>query len=516
MAHQSRNTMPFEDIQQAGSNNETIVVEENVAITNPHPQDILDVEFYARALIIYSHFQQQQEDRLHSRYFESATRPGRSSSDLSHKQANTKPKYDGPRQTDATSDVRAFVNAWALLLSRSRNGPKQVTAAALRRTSNKYTLFIAKNYDPSQYDRKMINTICAWMNSRSQQDGLNPETEDVWKDILIYAKKRIRYYLGFIRRSKSIKCHDDLKFSNRWNNAGKDRRSVTFLSDLCSLLDEIGRGDHSSSNFYNEIMLKCHKFVMDNAGIIREAEELLKEFLGDSCDPCLAWKPLRFVITGIEKLAKMRKAFDDLIKFRKLHITDKAQLEVIHIEPCRESDLQYRPCMSNIRARIGELAGGNAYQHIRDKLYRVAENIQADQDPRMIVHCEIQILNYILCEKNQIRLQEMYDFIGCSKTPCFLCAGTIHLGTSFNVADPHWKLYWKWGIPRSLMRHSDIAHAIASLRYKMDDILQDQKHRPSEESVLNKSPGEDGCNNDWIWNPDLASESPVMSYPVVD
>ncbi|KAI1137824.1 hypothetical protein F5Y05DRAFT_419264 [Hypoxylon sp. FL0543] len=484
--------MPFEQAQNSEYNTETPGVEENVSNRILRKKETPYVEFYARARIIWAKFQQQQEDELHLPSIDGLTSLGQSSPGSSHGPACTTLQGNVPRQTDVTSDERAFVNAWALLLSRNRSDPNmnpaedesalQVTATALQRTDNnvpdglshKYTLFIAKNGGLDDQDKRLIGKICRWMKLHGQQERPDLEIGSVWSDVLSHT---IQSYLGFREDGKFARCYAQLeKLQEMHRTNAEDTGDMIFLSTLYGLVEKIQRGDSPDLFGYNEVLSGCYKFTKNNAGTIRA----VKRFLGDTHSRHLTASSLLFVINGIEQLARIPEALEALIGFRSSHITDKAEFEVIQIRPCSRSALEYRPSMSRIQDCIKGLSNDPAYRRIREELIEVAESIRTEERPQVIVHCEMQVLNYILSDKNQIRLQEMFDFIGCSENPCFLCAGTINLGTSFKVAHPHGKFDWAWGIPKALVRRNvNIAHANSSLQHKMDGILQDEICRRS-------------------------------------
>ncbi|KAI1397306.1 hypothetical protein F4819DRAFT_490648 [Hypoxylon fuscum] len=195
----------------------------------------------------------------------------------------------------------------------------------------------------------------------------------------------------------------------------------------------------------------------------------------------------------------------------------KNTFQTVQLDGWEKSSLAYRPGMSNIKAYIKELAKDPTHDHIRGRLEKVIADINIHECSKTTIHCEMQLLDYILKEsaKDPAILREMYDFIGCSKRPCYLCAGAINLGTVFKVADSHWKLYWPWGIPKALLKNRDIAHAFSSLRHKMDVILKDEIWRPGrrDTSEQERDAAEESEFDYWDWTPDLVPESPVAIIP---
>ncbi|KAI1770820.1 hypothetical protein F4818DRAFT_431133 [Hypoxylon cercidicola] len=116
--------------------------------------------------------------------------------------------------------------------------------------------------------------------------------------------------------------------------------------------------------------------------------------------------------------------------FRKLYISDNNVFKVVRIPIGAASSLAYKPGMSNIKEYILNLAKHPDYDHIKPVLEGIVKGIEINRPPTK-VHCEMQLLNHILDAKNEIVLQEMYNFIGCSKKPCYLCAeAVLGLGAS--------------------------------------------------------------------------------------
>ncbi|KAI6087776.1 hypothetical protein F4821DRAFT_258519 [Hypoxylon rubiginosum] len=189
---------------------------------------------------------------------------------------------------------------------------------------------------------------------------------------------------------------------------------------------------------------------------------------------------LQFVIIGIQKLAKIPRAFKNILKFRKLSIAQGINtFQIVHVQLCKGS-IESHPGMFNVQSNIKEIAENKQYKHINKKLEEIAEAITSPDPLPMGAHCEIQLLDYMLQQ---------------SATNSFLLP---------EIA---------WGLPRALLGNEEIVNALSSLWVKMDLILRDLIWRDgirgprSNSSSTENDSSKSGCI-EWNWNPKLAPESP--------
>ncbi|KAL7624377.1 hypothetical protein AAE478_005941 [Parahypoxylon ruwenzoriense] len=57
------------------------------------------------------------------------------------------------------------------------------------------------------------------------------------------------------------------------------------------------------------------------------------------------------------------------------------------------------------------------------------------------LHCEMQIVEYLLTQNDS----NFYNYIGCSKGPCWLCYHSLeYMAPNFEMRQPHLKLYPRW------------------------------------------------------------------------
>lgn len=482
-------------------------------VENVPPEEFDALGFYSRAYIIWAKFIQQQEDVLHSLRHSNIKK----STEVKPRALSVYHGVDVPKSMDTASPEHALVNSFALLLSTSRNSTEpyltgtpsasEVTATALRifgpttgEGGFKYTLYIAKNGDISNEDDKLIKSMKDWMNWEGGNECTDPRNQD-WSLVTTHISDRIQSYLGFSDNDKFSKCNRLFQRA-RFDIPTGDTNTLSFLSALRDLLVKIKPIKNevsSNSSSQDTILILCYEFTRDYADDISRLMAYLKRSRGRG-------DHILFVISGIEKLAKIPRAFGDLFKFRKSCITkDKDYFDIAPVPKC-DSAPECHPGMSNVKSYIKELERNPTYDHIKQELGKVIRDIKPQWTT---VHCEIKVLNYILeqATKKEFELREMYGFIGCSKRPCYLCAGTINLGTSFEVAASHWKLYSAWGLPKALLQNEKIVNALSSLWYRMDETLKDEILRPREENSI--------IENEWIdwdWNPALVPESPVFTY----
>lgn len=465
--------------------------------------------FYSRAHVIWSEYMQQQEDVLYRISCDNAkVGVGKEKNTSEAKVTNT-----------ASREHEDLLNSFALLLSRKRNYTKrsrvkgssasQVTATALQKTEpatgnggHTYTLYIAKNGGLGNEDTALLESMENWMNWKGGDEDLNVKNKD-WTLVIRHVHDRVQSYLTFKSHNKFIKCRIQLKEKHPFPS--QDTNGLPFSADLSCLLNRIESG---GSYFHHGILIECYNFVQNHSHTLNSLDWRKMKY-PEQADY------LQFVIIGIQKLAKIPRAFKNILKFRKLSIAQGINtFQIVHVQLCKGS-IESHPGMFNVQSNIKEIAENKQYKHINKKLEEIAEAITSPDPLPMGAHCEIQLLDYMLQQSatNSFLLPEMYDFIGCSKRPCYLCAGTINLGTPFRVADSHWKLYSAWGLPRALLGNEEIVNALSSLWVKMDLILRDLIWRDgirgprSNSSSTENDSSKSGCI-EWNWNPKLAPESP--------
>ncbi|XXG98956.1 hypothetical protein Hte_005289 [Hypoxylon texense] len=394
---------------------------------------------------------------------------------------------DVPRSMDVASPERALVNSFALLLSTSRNSTRtsalEVTATALQRSDPttgdgacKYTLYIAKNGNFSPRDAELMESMKDWINWKSGNESLGPDNK-CWSLVTTHISNRIQSYLSFTKNDIFDECYRHFRRCRRRlqrahsEDQGENTSILSCLSELRGLLGIIkSKKDASALVSQDDILVRCFEFTQNHADVIRDLMACLQ---GSG----QRGRHILFVITSINKLARVPLAFKDLFKFRKSCITkDKDYFDVVQVPRCAP---ECHPDVSNVKLYIEELKENSTYSHIEEELGKIVENIKSQ---RTTVHCEIQVLNYILqrATENELNLREI-----------------------------------AWGLPKALLDNEKIVNALSSLSYKMDEILQDEilnPRRRGSTNIENSSPSpKDTCIDEWVWNPAFAPESPVLA-----
>ncbi|ETS80217.1 hypothetical protein PFICI_07746 [Pestalotiopsis fici W106-1] len=88
------------------------------------------------------------------------------------------------------------------------------------------------------------------------------------------------------------------------------------------------------------------------------------------------------------------------------------------------------------------------------------------------VHCEIQLLEHLLDTLGEPVLKEFYDFIGCSKAPCWLCDFLVRHATGFKMSESHAGVYTNWALPTKLVKKPAIKSALRAIYLKMSEIMK--------------------------------------------
>ncbi|KAI0002801.1 hypothetical protein F4779DRAFT_634971 [Xylariaceae sp. FL0662B] len=474
--------------------------------------DIDWVEFYSQAAILY-HISPQQQGDYENEPIEPEVppefTPARAllSSNLTRRDKSTgqgtpvagdsKNKFLGYSLLEAprNSPERNFIYACALILSRARKRPNgsasnEVTATALAKSEQinnaSYTLYIAKNGHTSDFTKEIIHKIRNWVNERDERRSLSIKKELRNVVILEHSAQRIESYLRCRENNKFKTCFEALTDTINYVEQSKmdDFYIVQFLVCLFRVLHKIEKY-HNEKSCWGKILESCHEFTLVYKQMISYFKACLEKY---EIHPFID-NPVLFCIDSIEKLARIPQAFDSIEKFRHLLIDKGGFLNTVPLED--EFVLTSSLELKNIRDQIDDLLENDDYGKWKPKMKDLSDKIDKE-DPKPGVHCEMKLIAYLLssAEEKTLKFDQVYDFIGCSKGPCYLCAGTINYGTPFQTDEPHWKLYWRWGVPEILVSHMRIKYAIEKLQRMMDralSIVRDDVNftpkRPRPESV---------------------------------
>ncbi|KAI1503764.1 hypothetical protein F5X99DRAFT_406762 [Biscogniauxia marginata] len=460
------------------------------------PQNFDYESFYSRAVFIDAKYQQQYEDLGHelarcdtdnikesidliARNFSLRTLRRESEwwiplSPVSHTSARS-PAAPAPlpRATGSHTIERVFLDSCALILSRKRSGPSikgasgQVTATVLRKSNNEYTLYVAKNAGFSEADKRLIRRIEEWMNSPNARDDCVLDN-DLWRSILVHITDRIKSYLDSKTDKRFVRCQQKLEehLATRFPDSIKDRDFYQFLYSLKTILSEIHSEKGECLKPRHSILRRAYAFVHDREDMIC----LFKTCLEQYELPYFVKHPILYCITLAEDLARISFAFMNLVEFRNSRVSGQAKFHICPVERTPSTSRIYKPDHAKLKKRMSrEIMLSNQNSEVREEVMKKIRQVN------MVVHCEMQLLSHILgdIKMGKIEIEDLYDFIGCTKRPCFLCAGTVNLGTSFKTAEPHWKLYWQWGIPEDLMTTNHLFWPVATLYLKMGMIIRD-------------------------------------------
>lgn len=265
----------------------------------------------------------------------------------------------------------------------------------------------------------------------------------------------------------SILDHIYLFFSNNLN-VHTNKRNPGWKND-----DQKHESPHSKPasneliNLLYKITQLCFKLLESHRESMSKLfHKCFAEFIQDDQEERNKWlNKLRRLIYII---ANYRRAWYDIIRFKTHHRTSILRIKVVTQELVTCS--MTLKCIANAGIQMGILEEGQEEETFIERYSNFEAKQNADlekayqgymdtPEPESLeflrkeeawvslwMHCEMQILEKLLhCQCHD---PHQFNYIGCSKSPCWLCHHALKKMTSkFEMRDPHLKLYPGWKPP---------------------------------------------------------------------
>ncbi|KAI0138409.1 hypothetical protein BJ166DRAFT_598645 [Pestalotiopsis sp. NC0098] len=399
------------------------------------------IEFYAKALILERSSQQQQpaENLLPT-----------SPSDL------TQMRFAG-------TDTRKLLYSFALLISRDRsyhqNGIKQhagnsVAACALHEVpqpvngpvAKKYTLYAAKNGGFSRKDKKHTENIMKWLNG---------DDEDLWTTVKDHLQGRIQSYLNSVQKKDT------------YSSIYQEEQSPV-VQDLCNTHCQISTTPRTTEEQGGALSL-AYGFVIQNRQAIEAIIDNRNNAYGD----------LERIWEEVERASRIPLAINCLESFRRDVIRTHSQFKFVPVSMHHKDfseGVTYKGMVETIRSYALNLS--DTEREVLDLNDECLEKLEVGKSRNgsplelTTIHCEIQLLEYFLVLKRGKHLRNTYDYIGCSKEPCWLCDIVIRMATPFKMAESHGGICWNWALSKSLASLPCMEGALTEADNRMMEIIR--------------------------------------------
>ncbi|KAK6955334.1 hypothetical protein Daesc_002967 [Daldinia eschscholtzii] len=389
---------------------------------------------------------------------------------------------------------RNLLDSFALILARP--GGKGVVAVVIEklRDQNTYQLHVSMNNTPNEACKRLAEKIQEWFSNRGQDtvESGHPRSQSIlWDDILRNCCQNIstsiaNACIGDTEEEKHELLQGTLLYVRdlniTLNKRGEEAKKVEKFLDLlstffstptsnnsnisnlgtskgASIYSERGKCAHGNGRmlrFLHGITEECFGLVESHAVAMRKYFNDLNKKLQEALEDVEIYRRLLGRVRSlIYTIAKYLRAWYDIVHF-KAH--------------CNSADLVFKFVM-----RKGRRPGGRGLDF--DKILSQAAQLgifDAKNKKSMRAlhgvrqncisawnHCEMQMLEFVLANQESI----FYNYIGCSKGPCWLCYHVlVNMTSQFEMRPSHFKLYPRWLPPHFTKNQAHKEQFVAVLK----------------------------------------------------
>ncbi|KAI0121547.1 hypothetical protein F4776DRAFT_221228 [Hypoxylon sp. NC0597] len=367
-----------------------------------------------------------------------------------------------PRQIDSVMDDdrlrwernqlgKNLLDSFALIFSQP--GPKGVVATGMEHSGEKpndYTLWVAGNSVQHCPVPKLGQKIRQWFRSREPHTIDEPSLENcLWSAILRNCHSSIWIALKVYRAK--VKKGGNFKNTQIWMNgviASTRPQYEQRLQDVQDTLQpilvqldtylfpeglgpnteggaQIWKNDNSTVEQFNTITKKCFLLLESSE---QPMNDLFNCFLEEA--KSRDKQRLKELRRLIYIMASYRRAWHDMVRFKTNHRFATLHIKCIpNSEYCKGNSIRLTDIFTaGIRMRVYE-------KEDEERFMKEYSYLRVLEKPR--VHCEMRILDFFLRNTN---LNNFFNYIGCSKGPCWLCYHTLkYMAPEFRMRASHWK-----------------------------------------------------------------------------
>lgn len=380
---------------------------------------------------------------------------------------------DFPELLKADKGIEELLYSFALIFSRDRPNHHdkkreyasgQVTACALRETPRAggaadakiYYLIVAKNDQFDMKDRKHMSEVGDWIS------GPNEIDDSIYQSLIGYLGNRVQSYLDSVskelqhptRSSKwSTEQFETVRSLYNVHNTFALPRASWTLEDRCASLRTAA------------------EFVTHNQDRIERSFSSLRDHQD----------VVNRIWDKVERLSRVGLAIECLERFRKHVMATRSIVKIIQVKKdqnkrfseditfakVKATVIEYNRRIKRAEQEVLQLNDENILDHGNDGSYEDSTHTSL-----RYVHCEIQLLEHLLIKDQGKGLNSVYDYIGCSKEPCWLCDVVIRTATRFRMTTSHGGIYWNWTLSEALYKLAGTKKALKEADEHMLDTIR--------------------------------------------
>ncbi|KAI1364706.1 hypothetical protein F5Y08DRAFT_353380 [Xylaria arbuscula] len=359
------------------------------------------------------------------------------------RQLGCSPRFDIAAESGV--DLSEILLAFALVFSKSRKGG-HVVASVIREQPLKedasrslVTVYLTTNngYWPENYEEYRKK----WENSLNDYQAQLSYSGDMWESLIDFCNLRMAEYvenakdplLGIREKSQKRELGQDhkkvLDKLKKWDDV------ETFLSKVQHLLA------HRPGHNHRELLLNARNILL-------KFSEKQDSF--DTLHGCPSQSAGRLIYKCIDNLAKIRRAYLIIARVQRTLTSRGARLKIEFLG-------------STYAQKVGEVIDELVSRHKDTRLERYAAEAKSLVKPQETTspHCEIQMLQHFsTADRNGV-----WNMIGCSKRPCYVCAGLLE-ASDFTFHESHGKAYYQYFLSAEKWLHDEpgMIQAIQEMR----------------------------------------------------
>ncbi|OTB12926.1 hypothetical protein K445DRAFT_25054 [Daldinia sp. EC12] len=470
-------------------------------------------EFYANAFVLHSQGLQQTDTEG---IFQNIPRP-----------ETTRP---GPQLVeDLIQDVGSNVDkkllgqnlldSFALILARP--GGKGVVAVVIekQKDQNTYKLHVSMNNTPNKASKLLAEKIQEWFSNRGQdtvESGHLRAQSILWDDILRNCCQNIstsiaNACIGGTEEEKHELLQGTLLYVRNLNitlnKRGEEEKKVEKVLDLLSTFFNTSASNNSNiSNLgasrgvsiYSErreyahgngrMLRFLHDITEECFGLVESHAAAMRNYLNDLNNKLqrkLEGKASEDVENHRRLLGRVRSLIYTIAKYV------RAWYDIVHFKAhCNSADLVFNFDLGEGRRPGGcgldfdKILSQAAQLGIFDEANKESMEAFHDVEQNCISawnHCEMQMLEFVLAKEES----RFYNYVGCSKGPCWLCYHVlVNMTSQFEMRPSHFKLYPRWLPPNFTKDQAHKERFVAVLKLltkemrRLIDLRKGGEYRP--------------------------------------
>ncbi|KAI6037927.1 hypothetical protein EDC04DRAFT_2897105 [Pisolithus marmoratus] len=354
-----------------------------------------------------------------------------------------------------------LLDSFAEIMSRDKGG-KHVCCVALHESGDwsrdvdaKISLFVARNTAFKDRDKKFCSTVSELLSTvgaslHDKARDLSVVKEKLWEELVRYNQPRIDRYAGSLRGDlRAFKNAGSLENIPPYSTESQSRVAATRNLSLSA-----------TTLFAHGRILELDDILCSNNRAARRRPLVQRAYA------IRRMKSLRILIGSCSKASIGRKLLKDIQFLGRL-------------ESCFHTLIEAAPRIPGF-SQLSIIPKETEYAKAEERFSQLQSKVSRKS---LHTHAELQLLFSITKTTDcQIMNGEIYPYIGCSKSSCFLCAVFMKCftpdGVTFRTRGCHGKIYTQWSISDMDGLEDDMVKALGSALKRMQDDLRNEIMKP--------------------------------------